>query len=125
MLNQLNSGGIQKITPMTTQGWINTWLNNHKPNIAATTRAGYEEKIRNYVTPALGRIPISNLQATMIQEWVKDMTAQGLAPRTIKNAYQCLYSSLKTAVILRMIPYNPCEGVVLPTIEPYAIQVPG
>lgn len=22
-----------------------------------------------------------------------------------------------------MIPYNPCEGVVLPTIEPYAIQV--
>lgn len=123
MLNQLVSGGIQRVAPMTTATWINTWLNNHKPNIAATTRAGYEEKIRNYIIPAFGPIPISNLQAAGIQAWVKGMSTQGLAPRTIKSAYQCLYSSLKTAVILRMIPHNPCEGVVLPTIEPYAIQV--
>ena len=123
MQNQLNSGGIQRFTPMTIKTWVTTWLAVHKPNIEATTRAGYEEKLRNYVIPALGHIPINNLDATTIQNWVNTMRDQGLAPRTIKNAYQCLHSSLKKAVQLKMLPYNPCEGVVLPKVEEYNAEI--
>ena len=67
MLNQLASGGIQKATPVTVQTWINTWLDVHKPNIEETTRRGYKEKIKNYITPALGNYPIANLNQTLIQ----------------------------------------------------------
>lgn len=70
MLNQLASGGIQKATPMTVQTWIYTWLDVHKPNIEETTRRGYQEKIKNYITPALGNYPIANLDHTLIQAWV-------------------------------------------------------
>jgi len=123
MLNQLANGGIQKVTPMTTETWLRTWLSVHKPNIEATTRAGYEEKIRNYIVPAMGNIPINHIDGTFVQSWVKDMAERGLAPRTIKSAYQCLYSALKTAVQLRMLPHNPCEYTILPKIEEYNASV--
>lgn len=123
MLNQLANGGIQRVAPMTVGTWISTWLAVHKPNIEATTRAGYEEKIRNYIIPAMGHIPINHIDGTFVQSWIKGMSDRDLAPRTIKNAYQCLYSSMKKAVQLRMLPYNPCEGVVLPKIEEYDAEI--
>lgn len=123
MLNQLSSGGIQKPTVTRLDHWINNWMDVYNPNIEATTRAGYREKIDNYIIPTLGHIPISNLTADTIQIWIKSLQEQELSPRTIKNAYRNLYGSLKKAVELRMIPHNPCEGIVLPKIEPYNAQV--
>lgn len=123
MLNQLANGGIQRTAPVTLETWVNTWLTVHKPNIEVTTRAGYEEKIRNYIIPTLGHYPIANLNQTLIQTWVNNLKDQGLAPRTIKNAYQCLHSSLKKAAVLRMIPYNPSDNVELPKIEAYNATV--
>lgn len=123
MLNQLASGSIQRATPVTTATWLSTWLDVHKPNIEATTRAGYEEKIRNYIIPAMGHIPINHIDGTFVQSWVKSMDDRGLAPRTIKNAHQCLHSAMKTAVQLQMIPHNPCQYTILPKIEDYNAEV--
>lgn len=123
MLNQLTSGGIQKTTPITVQTWITTWLAVHKPNIEATTRQGYEEKIRNYIVPAMGNYPIANLTQTFIQSWVNDLRKQELAPRTIKNAFQCLHASLKKAAELGMIPNNPSSSIVLPKAEDYDAEI--
>lgn len=123
LLNQLSAGGIQKFTPITVQNWIHTWLTVHKPNIEASTRRGYEEKIKNYIIPALGNYPIANLTQTLIQDWVNNLNKQGRAPRTIKSAYQCLHSSLEKAAELRMIPYNPSDHIVLPKIEDYQAEI--
>ena len=111
MLNQLASGGIQKATPMTVQTWITTWLDVHKP------------KIRNYIIPAMGNYPIANLTHTFIQTWVNNLRDQKLAPRTIKNAFQCLHASLKKAAELGMIPNNPCSNIVLPKLEDYKAEI--
>ena len=123
MLNQLASGGIERATPVTTAAWMTTWLDVHKPNIEATTRTGYEEKIRNYIIPAMGHIPINHIDGTFVQSWIRDMSDRGLAPRTIKNAHQCLNSAMKTAVQLRMLPCNPCQYTILPKIEEYNADV--
>ncbi len=123
MLNQLAAGGIQKATPMTVQTWITTWLSVHKPKIEATTRAGYEEKIKNYIVPVMGNYPITNLTQTFIQAWVNNLTNRGLAPRTIKNAFQCLHGSLEKATELRMIPFNPSNHIELPRIEDYNASI--
>jgi len=123
MLNQLSNGSIQKVTTMTTTAWVTTWLNVHKPNIEDSTRAGYEEKIRNYIIPAMGHVPINHIDGTFVQAWVTNMSERGLAPRTIKNAHQCLYSAMKTAVQLKMLPTNPCEYTILPKIEDYNAEI--
>ena len=123
MLNLLATGTIQKAAPVTLAAWMSTWLDVHKPNIEASTRAGYEEKIRNYIIPSMGHIPISYIDGTFVQSWVKNMSDRGLAPRTVKNAHQCLHSAMKTAVQLRMIPHNPCEYTILPKVEDYNAEV--
>ena len=123
MLNQLASGGIQRFTTMTTAAWITTWLDVHKPNIEESTRKGYEEKIKNYIIPAMGHIPINHIDGTFVQAWVKNLSNRDLSPRTIKNAHQCLYSAMETAVQLKMLPYNPCEHTILPKIETYNASV--
>ncbi len=123
MLNQLASGGIQKAIHMTTKDWMNTWLSIHKPDIEDSTRRGYAEKIKNYIVPAMGHIPITYIDGTFVQSWVKNMDERGLSPRTIKNAYQCLHSAFKTAVQLRMLPHNPCDYIMLPKIDEYNAQV--
>ena len=123
MLNQLSNGGIQRVTPMTVETWVTTWLSVHKPDIEETTRRGYQEKFDNYIIPAMGQIPISHVTGTLVQSWVKELSDHGLKPRTIKNAHQCLYSAMKTASQLQMIPNNPCQYTILPKVDAYSAEV--
>ena len=48
---------------------------------------------------------------------VNDMIAKGLSAKNIKDTYNNINAAMKKAVVLRMIPYNPCEGVSLPKIR--------
>lgn len=123
MLNQLANGGIQRTAPMTTETWVKTWLAVHKPDIEESTRRGYQEKIDNYIIPAMGHIPISHITGTLVQAWVKDLSDRGKSSRTIKNAHQCLYSAMKTATQLQMIPHNPCQYTILPKLDAYSAEV--
>jgi len=87
------------------------------PNIEATTRTGYKESIKNYINPHLGSIPLKALKADSIQAWINTLNQRGLGAKTIRNSYNNLNAALKKAVLLRMIPYNPCVGTVLPKLK--------
>ena len=123
MLNDLANGGIQKVTPMTTETWVRTWLSVHKPDIEETTRNGYTEKINNYIIPTMGHIPINKITGTFVQAWVKDLSELGKSPRTIRSAHQCLHSAMQTAMQLQMIPNNPCQYTILPKVDAYSAEV--
>lgn len=47
------------------------------------SRRGYRAAIRKHLEPALGRLPLSAIDATAVQELVGKLHAQGLAPATI------------------------------------------
>ena len=120
---EVENGGIIKPSEETTVQWVGEFITNFKPNIEETTRAGYEEKIRNCISPYIGKIPIKDLNATVIQKWVNGLTQQGAAPKTIRDAYNILNASLKKAVTLRKIAHNPCEGVELPKLKKYQASI--
>ena len=48
---------------------------------------------------------------------------QELAPKSVKNIFLNLKAALDKAVILKMIPHNPCTGVELPKLVKYEAQV--
>ena len=54
MIDDMENGNITSASAMKVEDWMNTWLENYLPNIEATTRAGYREKIKNYIIPELG-----------------------------------------------------------------------
>lgn len=72
----------------------------------------------------LGQVSLRNLKPVMIQSWINDLhTKRGLSPKSIRNAHMILKAALGKAVILRMLPYNPCEGVVLPKAVKYKANI--
>ena len=114
MIADLESGSVITASSMKLSDWMATWLTTYLPNIEQTTRDGYQENIDNYIDPALGHLPIKAIKPDNIQVWINSLSGLGKSRKTIRNAYNNLNDALKKAVILRMIPYNPCEGTVLP-----------
>lgn len=103
--------------------WMRVWLDEYLPHIAQTTRDGYEEKIRNHISPVLGGTPINQLDTTQIQRFINSRIDRGMAPKSIRALYNNLNASLNKAVQLKILGHNPCTGVVLPKLKRYQSEV--
>ena len=124
MIDEVENGGIITVSSVKLGDWLHQWLDTYLPNIEATTRAGYRERIDSCIIPSLGQIPLKALKANNIQAWVNDLHQnRGLSPKTIKNAFLNLKAALDKAVVLKMIPYNPCAGVELPKLQKYKGEI--
>lgn len=123
MIAELESGNLVKQSSLKLSDWVTQYLAQYKPNIEATTRAGYEEKQRNCIDPYIGKLPLNTLNNTVIQKWVNDLSASGKAEQTIRNAYNIVNSALEKAEIIGMISRNPCKGTALPKKQCYTPEV--
>ena len=123
MIADLEEGNVTTLSSMKLADWVDRWMDIYLPNIEETTRVGYQEKVDTYIKPVLGDIPLKALKADNVQVWINDMAKRGLAPKTIRNAYNNLNAALKKAVVQRMLPYNPCAGIELPKLKKYHAQV--
>lgn len=123
MIEDMESGDIMVASALKLKDWMEEWVTNYVPNIEATTKVGYNERIRNSINPYLGEIPLKALKTLSVQQWVNTLRKEkGLKPKTIKNAFLNLKAALDKAVVLGMIPRNPCVGVVLPKMQKYQGQ---
>jgi integrase len=123
MIVDMERGIAVRKSPKKISEWLDEWLELYLPNIEETTRIGYKTKIKNYIKPALGDIYLQSLRAEHVQKLVNDMIARGLSPKNIRDTFNNINAAMKKAVVLRMIPYNPCEGVVLPKRKKYKAKV--
>ena len=119
---EVESGGIVTTSAVKVGDWVTEWLKLYCPDIEATTRDGYEHNIEKRIKPVLGSIPINALKTGNIQTWVNDLSKR-LAPKTIRNTFNNLNAAMAKAVVLRMIPFNPCNGVELPKAKKYKASV--
>lgn len=121
---ELERGYVYDPSNMKLEDWIIQWLDYYLPNIEATTRTRYRNMIKTHIIPDLGHIPLKNLKTTSIQGWVNDLrNKKNLSPKSIRNIFLNLKAALSKAVVLRMLPYNPCEGVVLPKGTKYKADI--
>ena len=123
MMVDMDRGIAIRKLPKKISEWLDEWLELYLPNIEETTRIGYKTKINNYIKPALGDIYLQALRPQHVQKMVNDMIARGLSPKNIRDTYNNINAAMKKAVILRMIPFNPCEGVELPKLKRYRAKV--
>ena len=77
MICDMEKGIVTRKTTKTVGEWMDEWLALYLPNIAQTTRKGYMSKIKDYIKPAIGNLPLSGLRAHHVQTMVNDMTARG------------------------------------------------
>jgi hypothetical protein len=62
----------------------------------------------------LGATPLAQLRRSHLETWVKRMSADGLAPGTIKTRVNNVRSVLHAAVRDQMIAVDPSDNIVLP-----------
>ena len=123
LINDMEQNKIVKKNHKTVEEWMEEWINLYLPNVEETTRVGYKTKLRCYIKPALGDILIYSLRADHVQKMVNDMQARGLSPKNIRDTFNNINAAMKKAVVLRYIPFNPCDGVVLPKLKKYRAKV--
>ncbi len=124
LITEMEKGkAVKKSAAISVGDWMDEWINLYLPHIEETTRVGYKTKLKCYIRPALGDIKLTFLRTGHIQKMVNDMMDRGLSAKNIKDTYINVNAAMKQAVKLRLIPYNPCEGVTLPKRKKYKAKV--
>lgn len=117
----------------TLKEWLDEWMECcQKPNSSPTTVAGYKHKIDAYICAkkgGIGHIPIQKLTPMTIQVFINKLlahspsTGKALSPKTVKETYNILNASLKSAVLMKVIDENPAEHIRLPKRDKPEIKV--
>ena len=124
MIADLESGNIFAPSTLRVESWMAEWLRLYKTELSDTTRTRYEDIIRLNINPALGKIALKDLRATTIQAWINDLSQKNhLQAKTVRNIYNVLKPAMEKAVVLKMLPSNPCQGTELPKMVKYEASV--
>ena len=100
--------GKQRFESYATQ-WLTT-----KTNVAPRTYINVDGRLRNHVLPYFKTMTLQSVTPADIRDWLGKTQSKGIAPSTIKAAYQVLDQILNQATIDGLISRSPCVGVQLP-----------
>ncbi len=77
----------------------------------------YQRILDLHIRNTIGHIPVDKFGYREVVRWIKRLSAEGVAPKSIHNMHGLLSAAMKTAELLNYVPRNPCRGVPLPTVE--------
>lgn len=101
--------------------WLETWIEKYKaPKLAPATLTSYRNNYRIHIKPYVGEIPLRKLTSYHIQKMLDGIG--GSLSTFIKN-YNVIHGALEKAVLLEMIPRNPCKGVAFPVEDKGKMRV--
>src|SRR5680860_1081026 len=93
--------------------WARQWLLG-QVQLKPSTRRRYETLVNVQVLPVWERVPLSSVAHADVAAWVADLSAQGLAGSTVRQAHRVFSRVLALAVRDGRLPKNPADGVPLP-----------
>jgi integrase len=104
---------------ISTGGWLRTWIDS-RATLAPASRKGYENHIRLYLEPMLGRIPLAELRRAHVQEMFDYLVRHGsggvpLSPNTLNRIRATLRAALNVAIREGLMERNAASGLTLPT----------
>jgi integrase len=85
----------------------------YRTRAATTLRAGaletYAGSMKKHILPAIGEVPVAQLDSKRVRKLVDDLISAGLRPQTVRNAIGALRSSLAWLVEDGILPSNPAS----------------
>lgn len=129
VLNDISQGCYVEPSKETFGCWLQEWLITYAlPTVKQSTYVSYEGYIRIHLIPELGDIRLTALSREQIQRFFNKKSAgsqdkKGLSPKSLKNIYNMLNSTLEQAVTNEKIIRNPLRGIKLPKIVKKEIRI--
>lgn len=106
--------GLQAdISKITLNDWFDEWMELYvvgkvKQSTIYNYIGGFN-RCKDYI----GNVTLDRLQTVQIQIMVNELFKKGYKRPTVKQSLAILSACLERAVIIRMLFFNPCKGVVL------------
>ncbi|HEV2032644.1 MAG TPA: site-specific integrase [Candidatus Dormibacteraeota bacterium] len=98
--------------------YLARWLDEAaRLKVRPKTFMSYSLNVRR-LDPLIGRIRLAQLTPQTIQGAYARLSAQGLAPRSVRQAHVVLHSALRQAVRWGMVGRNAAAGAIVPRPEP-------
>lgn len=92
--------------------YLNTWVENYKPNLRPSTYHGYCSHIRNQIIPILGEVRLNALTPAMIDDMIWQLFDRDLSQSTVRYCQRILSVSLGCAVKYGYIDTNPAKNII-------------
>lgn len=115
--------GTAVLPASTTVGeYLRYWLDSSAQHrVAASTLESYEQKVRLYVMPTLGAVPLQKLTPTQLQALYSNLLKgdkarkrAAVSPRTVRYVHAILHRALKEAMGLGLVARNVTDSVAPP-----------
>lgn len=128
-LNEIAKGVYIEPGKDTVASWLREWLVTYAlPTVKQSTYISYEGYVRNHLIPELGDIKLTSLSREQVQRFFNKKAAgskgkKGLAPKTLRNIYNMLNSTIEQAIINEKLIRSPLLGIKLPKLVKAEIRV--
>ncbi len=119
---ELDDGTYIEPNKMTLEAWTTIWLEDYMFDKKWSTVKHYRAQIKAHILPALGHVPLSQLDPHRIQSFYNSLLrgSSGKKPlnsKSVRNVHGILSKCLSVAVKLEYLRRNPAEMVTLPRVE--------
>jgi integrase len=95
--------------------YLTRWLDMVRTQVRDSGYLSYEERIRLYITPRLGKVKLSKLTPQHVRELHACMlNEKHLSPTTVNHTHGVLHHALKDAIRMGVIARNVCEAIEPP-----------
>lgn len=112
LLTSLDKGIPLDTSKATVREFLEQWLSIYvETNTSPRTVEGYREKIRSYIIPRIGTIPIAKLTPQHVQSIYAEMLDKGLSARTALHAHRVLREALGHGMKWGLLVRNVCDSV--------------
>ena len=108
--------------------WLE-WRPTVRP-IAPTTVSSYRAAMDRYILPALGKLPVRQVDAATLDAFYAQLRTRGgkdgrpLKASTVHEVHAVLSGALKQAVVWGWIGHNPAKLATAPSVEKAEVQPP-
>jgi integrase len=117
LLRTVHTGEHVDPSRVTVGDWLGLWIDSTRAEVSPKTHERYEEIVRCYLVPGLGKLPLQRLTATDIARAYAGFT-RNPSPRTRRHVHRILRSALARAVEQQAIAKNPTDALKrLPKVE--------
>ena len=131
LLVSIEQGTYIKLKRITLAEWLENWLNGYvATNCSPKTAQSYQSEVHCHLIPALGRIPLSQLQPQHVQNYYSYALSQGrtdgkggLSKRTVLYHHCILFEALNYAVRQGVVVRNVAQAADPPRPERKAMTI--
>jgi len=125
LLHSLEVGSYVKPSRIILGEWLQEWCQSYvSMHTSLRTVESYQSEIRRHLIPALGAIPLTQLQPQHLQKYYTRVLSQGridkkggLSGRTVQYHHRILSEALSHAVKMGLVGRNVAEAVDPPRVE--------